>query len=149
MTFSILPGVALLILTFLAPIALAQGPENRGYGVIDPSLTGTRPGYSQDQVTYWAPNDDSYVNPDHFRQQMLDLHNQYRREHGAAAVTWDLNLVRSSQAHVDTCVYAHSVSLLAHSPPPPGIRADSHAERGLKPHHAVRREHLLRLRVRR
>lgn len=112
MTFSTLSGVALLILTFFAPAVLSQGPENRGYGVIDPSLTGTRAGYSQDQVQYWARNDPSFVNSDTFRQQMLDIHNQYRREHGARPVTWDANLVASSQKHVDQCVYAHSVGLL-------------------------------------
>lgn len=113
MTFSTLSGVALLILTFFAPAVLSQGPENRGYGVIDPSLTGTRAGYSQDQVEYWARNDPSFVDPNIFQQQMLDLHNQYRREHGARPVTWDTDLVASSQKHVDECVYAHSVGLFS------------------------------------
>lgn len=111
MAFSTFSRATLLFLTLFTSTALSQGPENRGYGVLDPSLTGTRPPYSQDQVSYWAPNDDSYVNTAHFQAQMLSIHNQYRAQHGSAPVTWDTKLAASSQKHVDTCVYAHSVSL--------------------------------------
>lgn len=112
MRLPVLPKTTLFLLTFFTSTALSQGPENRGDGVIDPKLTGTREGYRADQVNYWAPNDPSYVRSDLFQQQMLDVHNRYRREHGVAPVAWDPLLVQSSQKHVDVCVYEHSVSLL-------------------------------------
>lgn len=111
MTFSTFTKASVLFLALFSSTALSQGPENRGYGVLDPSLTGTRPPYKPEDVRYWETNDPSYVNANLFQQQMLAMHNKYRSEHGVGPVAWDASLAKSSQTHVDTCVYGHSVSL--------------------------------------
>lgn len=111
-----------------ATASYAQGRENIGMGVLNPKLTGTRPGYSPDQVKYWAPNDPSYVNSDLFEQQMVDLHNRYRAEHGVYPVAWDPKLVETAQQLVDTCVYGHSVGYILHA----SLVSMLHRERNLE-----------------
>lgn len=99
------PKSGLLALSTLIAAAFSA-PAPPG---VDPSLWGVRAGHNPAVVTWWDPNDPSYINNDNFREEMIRHHNRYRREHGVKDLVWDPALADVSAGICGNCAYGHSV----------------------------------------
>lgn len=55
-----------------------------------------------------ATSDMSYTNRQLFHQQYLDLHNDYRAEHNASKLEWNVTLAAAAANHAEKCMFEHT-----------------------------------------
>lgn len=55
-----------------------------------------------------ATSDTTYTNPQLFYQQYLGPHNEYRAEHNASKLEWNVTLAAAAANHAEKCIFEHT-----------------------------------------
>ena len=55
-----------------------------------------------------ATSDQTYTNPQAFYQRYFSLHNEYRKEHNASELTWNVTLAEAAAKHAEECIFEHT-----------------------------------------
>jgi hypothetical protein len=75
----------------------------------------------------------AYSNETNFRQNVIDVTNQYREQHNASKIAWNDTLAEFAEGVVDSCEFKHSVRQLLFSPDTEiEVGADKPAGRSLR-----------------